>query len=556
MNKKIILTLIFIFAIFVAFSTFKILTFQPKIIKVPVTKEKEIEELKIAALALFPFEKYPTNDVNLATRSVNTQIFEGLTYFDKNMELRPALAQNWDNPDNLTWRFYLRKNVFFQNGQPFTAADVKYTIEKTIEKNFYGKTFLVTFDKLNVIDDYTIEFKTKVSDPVFANRLAFVWIFNHDCLSKEAKGQCFGTGPYRLAEWEKDGKYVILERNENYWGQKPKAKKVIWQSYATDDERIQAIKEKKADVAYLIEGETSVKKAKEIPGLNVLTHSDTYIFSLGFDFKNDRTLYVKNVTKNPFKDLRVRKAIYQGINVEKVIQEAFGGLAQIQNQIVTKDVFGYNPSIERYPYDPQTAKKLLTEAGYPNGFQVNLDVGFYDEYIAKPIAQSLSEIGLNVIVTPRGGNPDKPDELDTKRFNNGDTSFYGTWLDSDLGDATQVLNNFFHSPDAKDYMKRTYGVFNTGYYSNSELDQLIDKINNTFNPKERLSLMQKANEIIHNDVAVIPLFTSELGYAINPDILFTPRPDSDIKASEISGKEIVFQEIQEPKNIFQIIFSR
>ena len=491
--------------------------------------------------------------MNIATRSINTQVFEGLTNLDKNFKLGPKLAESWDNPDILTWRFYLKQGVSFHDDSMFTAEDVKFTIEETKQKSFYGQSFLSSVESVNIIDDYTIEIKTKEPDPILANKLAFVWIFNENYLKPDKTIASIGTGPYKLEAWDKNEQYVVLTSNENYWEEVPKVKKVIWRSFDTDEERLKAVEDKEADIAYLIEGAEFVDMGQENKKADILTNSDFYIFFIGFDFKNEISPYTYNLSTNPFKDVRVRKAIYQGIDVNQVIEQAFGGLAEIQDQIITKDIFGYNPEIKRYPYDPEASKRLLEQAGYPDGFEADIDASIYEMYIIEPIAKSLEKIGLKINPIFRGGTEDEPDYEDYDKWSNGDTSLYTFWINSDIGDAIQVLVDFFHTPDADDYTRRTLGMYNVGRYSDLKLDELIDKINITISPKQRLVYMQEALKMIHEDTVVIPLFTSQMGDALNPDILFDPRSDGDIRAYEIDKKEIEYQAIEEEKNTWIII---
>ena len=554
MKRKIWSFLVLILIALGVFSLVKVITYEPIITYEPVVKSAEIDQATIAALALFSTQQYPADDVNIATRSINTQVFEGLTNLDKNFKLSPGLAKSWDNPDNLTWRFYLRPRVTFHDNSEFTAEDVKFTIDETNKKSFYGQSFLSSVESVEIIDDYTIEIKTKGPDPILANKLAFVWIFNQNYLKPDGTIASIGTGPYKLEDWDENEQYVTLTSNEEYWGDVAKVKKVTWKSFDTDQERLKAVEDGEADIAYLIEGAKFVDIGKENEKADILTNSDFYIFFIGFDFANQISPYVHGLNTNPFKDIRVRKAIYQGIDVNQVIEEAFGGLAEVQDQTITKDIFGYNPEIKRYPYDPEASKKLLQEAGYPDGFEADIDASIYEMYIIEPIAKSLEKIGLKINPISRGGTEDEPDYEDYDKWSNGDTSLYTFWINTDIGDAIQVLVDFFHTPDAEDYTRRTLGMYNVGRYSNPELDEIIDKANITISPKERLVYMQEALRIIHEDVVVIPLFTTEMGYALNPDILFDPRPDGDIRAYEIAKKEIEYQPVEKKKNIWAIIF--
>jgi len=554
MKRKIwLLAIVIIVVGFGIFSIVRLATYKPIVHYRPQVKAAETDEVTIAALALYYSSRYPCADINTPTRAINTQIFEGLVGLDKNLKLVPRLAESWDNPDDLTWRFYLRKGVKFHNGDPFTASDVKFTIEETNKKGFIGKHFLANVEKVNVIDDYTIEIKTKEPDPILANKLAFVLIFNKNYLNEDGTINSIGTGPYKLEEWDKDGKYVKLIRNEDYWGEAPKVKRVIWKSFPRDKDRLEAVEKREADIGYLVEGETGLKAGLESKKVKTVVAPDYFVFFLMFDTQRDKTPYVSGVDTNPFKDVRVRKAIYQGIDVEQVIQDALAGFGEARSQMVTSDIFGYNPNIKRYPYDPETAKKLLKEAGYPNGFEVELHTSPYDIYISEAIAKSLKNIGITVKPVGRGG--EKGPE-DYEKYANGDTSFYGFFCNPDVGDAIGPLVDFFHTPDAEDFSQRHFGIYNFGKYSNPELDRLIEKASKTMNRKERLKYMQEAMAIIHQDVAAIPLFSAEIGYALNPEahLLFEPRPDDEIRARELAKREIEFIPEEEKKSPWEIIF--
>ncbi len=557
MSKKITIWLIILIlvGVCVGWVGYKLVAYVPKTVQQLQTRITGLDKVTIAALALNSAHRYPGPDINTPTRAIDTQVFEGLVGLDKNLNLVPLLAKSWDNPDDLTWRFYLRKGVKFQNGDAFTAKDVKFTVDETNKKGFYGKRYLSNVAGVKIINDYTVELKTKKPDPVLVNKLSQVWIFNKNYRQKNGTILSIGTGPYKLESWDKDGKKVVLIRNDNYWGKLPKVKEVVWESFNRDADRLKAVDARKADIAYLVEGKEGIETGLKDKKVKTLVVPDYYVFFVGFDTQRDKTPYVYGVKNNPFKDLRVRKAIYEGINDKAVIQDALAGFGKERNEIVTKDIFGYDPNIRRYPYSVSAAKELLKEAGYPNGFKVNLDVGYYDLYIAKAIAKSLKNIG--VIATPisRGGQAGTVPE-DLTKFNNGDSSFYGFFINADVGDAIGALVNFFHTPDATNSSQRHFGVYNLGKYSNPELDNLIDKASVTMNRQERLQYMQEAISMIHKNVVVVPLFSAALGFALNPDkhLLFTPRPDSEIRARSLAKKETKIIPVQEKKSFWQIVF--
>lgn len=465
---------------------------------------------------------YPFQDIDLPGRAVASQYLEGLVALDQDFKIQPLLAKRWENLDDYTWRFYLQEGVTFSDGSLFDASDVKFTIE-TILKNpkWENSKYIQTIKEVKIISPYVVDLVTKSVDRSLVNSLWNVFILSHKSFDTASpKSGRIGTGQYLLSDETKDG-YVVLERNEKYWGRKPAVKRVIYKTIEDDKQRYKAFINKEVD---LIEYAPLDKLAEEKnSGINqVLVQPDLYVWYVGF-----------NTQRNPFKDVRVRQAVYYAINIDELIQNTYQGFAEGQSQLVTKFVFGYNPNIKRFPFDPIKAKQLLTEAGYPDGFKVNLDVRHPRiATYAKEVARQLNKIGIKTTVTVR--RKEVTSAEDRAKFEAGDTSMYMTATGIEGGgDVQSVLAAFLHSvtPDNK------YGSENKGHYDNPKVDGLIEKAADEKDRKVKQTLMQEAMRVaVMEDTGFVPLNVDGVAYLVNKNLAWKPRADNQIRASEISAQ--------------------
>ena len=328
-------------------------------------------------------------DANL---SVMANLFEGLLQRKApEGNLSPALAERYEHPDLVTWKFYLRKGVKFHNGNPFTAEDVKFSFERLSNPEVSefinaGKSIA----SIDIIDDYTVVIKTKDPIPWFANNLHQLYIMDKESTEARDPGvvglKPIGTGPYKLVEWVK-GSYVRFEANEGYWEGVPPIKKV----------ELRPITESSTRFAALASGQVQV-----VSGVPVELYENVV--------KNERLKVVKrparraiflalgNKPGSPLADIRVRKAMYMAINEDEIIEKIMRGHASPAAQIVDPATIGHNPALERMRYNPEMAKKLLKQAGYEKGFDITLagpnDRYIQDEQIAEAVVKYLAKVGI------------------------------------------------------------------------------------------------------------------------------------------------------------------
>ena len=441
-------------------------------------------------------------------------------------KLEPALATKWEHPDLLTWKFYLRKGVEFHNGNPFTAADVKFTFERL--SNPEVSEFLntgKTIEAIDIIDDYTVKIKTKQPIPWFANNMHQIFIMDKESTEARDPGETMvkpiGTGAYKLEEWVK-GSYVRMVANEAYWEGAPSLKKV----------EIRPIKESSTRFAALVSGQVDIvtgipvelfDKVKESPKLDIISRPAR------------RSIFLALGTKqgSPMADIRVRKAMYMAINEDEIIEKIMRGHATPAAQIPDPPTIGYNGDIKRLPYDPDMAKKLLKEAGHENGFEVTLtgpnDRYVQDAKIAEAVARYLAKVGIKANLDV------KPKSIFFPEVAEGTLEFYLIgWFDGTF-DMGRTYFKLAHSRD----IEKGHGGLNGAAYGDPDIDKLLESTADIVVPLERKKTLQKLNAMAMVDKIIwIPLHYQEDLYAIQKDrgVTFNPRPDRWMVYKEISKK--------------------
>lgn len=506
----------------------------------PIPAGKEIEVLRIAWIAgLEDVESgfYPYGAAQGVTGAAfTTHYLEPLVNLDADLHPYGILAERWINPEPTVWRFFLVKNATFSSGSKFDADDVVFTVN-TIKNGEYGEftEFLAPVSEVRKVNQYTVDIVTEKPNPILLSNLRYAWMLSdEDFDPTDPNHPPVGTGPYLITGAKRDT-FIELTRRDDYWAELPKPKKVIYRVIEDDEARTQALLNGEIDIAEYM----PVSKRAEFdanPEFRTMLTGEVYVWVIGLDMMRDETPYVvdketgKSLAKNPLKDKRVRQALYYAINIDELIQNTYEGVAESQSQMVPKEVFGYDPSLTRLPYDPEEAKSLLAEAGYPDGFAINIDtrhprISFY----AEEIARQWGKIGIKTTVVTR--REEFTSAEDRERFEKGDTSCYFTATAGDRGDAQPVLSTFLHSQVGD------YGVENVAKYSNSEVNSLVEQAVATLDQKERLELMQRAQRIaLVDDAAYIPVNTDGILYFIRDNLIWEPRIDNLIYGFEVAGK--------------------
>ena len=475
------------------------------------------------------------------TNNVNALVYEFLVTRDHNMKIVPALATSWTQVDATTWRFKLRPGVRFHDGTPFTADDVVFSFERAKAPSSQLRAYANQAGVAKKIDDLTVEFTTPGPNPAMLEHVITINIMSKAWCEKNraAVPQNFtqkedmitaheanGTGPYMLVTRQPDVK-TVLKKNPDWWGIKEgrfegNVDEVDYLPITSDATR----------VAALISGEVDlvndpppqdVPRLGETAGVKVIEGAENRIVFIGMDQKRDELLYSGVKGKNPFKDLRVRKALYESIDIEAIRRTTMRGLSKPTGALAPGPE-QTTPEIEkRLPFDRAAAKKLLAEAGYPQGFDVTLDCPnnryVNDEKICQALAAMWAQIGVTVRVNamPRAVYFPKLEKLDTSLYMLG-------WG----GAATDAI--FVLQPVLSSYSGKGDGDFNYGRYTNAKVDELTAKVKVDMNQEHRLGLIREALLAQNAQVNLIPLHRQVIPWASRSNVTTVHRADNWVNA--------------------------
>lgn len=488
---------------------------------------KKERDLLIIGICQDPAGFFPwMNNFDTNTLGINFNIFNPLVMFDNSFKLTPKLAKSWNNPDNCTWRFFLRDDVTFHNGYHFTAYDVKYTIDLIKDNKSNVLEDLITEVKeVRVVDNYTVDIVTYKSFPILLNELTTIPIASQKYCEETSEQWPIGTGAYRLEEYV-PGDHITLVRFDNYSMGNPVIKKVMYKIIPNSEDLINALIAKNIDILEHVP-QQYIEEILNSSGITIKKISNPTVWYLGFDFRENNSNRFPGM-KNPLADVRVRKALYHAMNIDQfiTIKNIDGEPA---SQFLSPLIFGYNPTIKRLSYDLNLSKKLLKDAGYEHGFNITIDCP--ENYVAQieisnEIARQLSEIvNISVNLLP------VTEDYYTRLFMGNFSVYILGWIPT-TGDGGEIFDYLLRSENHP--LGR--GTYNVGYYSNRTIDDITSEISITMNQKARLQLMQEGFQIAMDDVACIPLYISICTYAFPDTLEWKPRADICTLVEEITVK--------------------
>ena len=460
-------------------------------------------------------------------------VYEGLVRRNKQMKIEPALAESWEQLGADGWRFTLRKGVTFHDGSALTADDVLFSYERASSEESDVRSWFSPIDSVSVVDDHTIDFMTKAPNPLFPDSIANFMIMDRDWTtnneasrpSKEAENYAThntnGTGAFMVTS-RAPGVKTTLAPFSGWWDE---LESNITEAIFTP------IGQSATGVAALLSGEIDfispiplqdVPRMKERSGFMVHEGVEARVLMFGFAHQADALKFSDDISNaNPFQDVRVRQAAYQAVNVDALISKIMRGNAQPASQLVSDAMKGYSSAnADRLPYDPEAAKKLLAEAGYPNGFSFGLqcpnDRYINDEAICKAAASMLAKVGLNAKLSSMPVRNYWP-ELREDKF---DMYLLG-WSPGTF-DAEHPIRFLVTTPNKE----KKLGSWNFGDYSNARIDELLPMIQRELDDMKRQSMIDEVTEIMQSEVAYIPMYVQPLIWASKDNISLTQRTDN------------------------------
>lgn len=465
--------------------------------------------------------------------SFTGSVYEPLVGRGKDMKLVPLLATKWTQRTPTVWRFDLRRGVKFHDGTPFTADDVVFSFQRAAGEGSDMKGYTASVKEVRKLDDHTVEVETTSPNPILPDLLTSLYMMNRKwCVENKAerpvdrrKGienvasfKANGTGPYRLKERQPSTRTVIV-RNFNYWDKvEGNVDEVVFTPIGNDATRVAALLSGEIDVMEPVPLQ-DVERLKAA-GYNVMQGPELRTIFLGMDQKRDELLFSNVKGKNPFKDKRVRQAFYQAIDVDAIKSRVMRNAATPTALMVGPGVRGFQQDMnKRLPHDPEGAKKLLAEAGYPNGFEVGMncpnDRYVNDAAICQAVAASLARVGVKVNL-----------QTETKvtyfpKILRRDTSFYLLGWTPSTVDAHDAMSSLSATPNDKGQ-----GQFNLGAYSNAKFDELTAKVQSETDDKKRNEMIREAFKLHADDVAHIPLHQQALAWGMKKNVSLVQLPDN------------------------------
>jgi peptide/nickel transport system substrate-binding protein len=459
------------------------------------------------------------------------QVYEPLVQRDEKFRHAPALALSWSQPSPTIWRFSLRAGVKFHDGTPFTADDIVFSIERIQAPTSQRKSATAGIIAAKRIDDLTVELTTDAPNPILLNQLpelrimSRAWCIKNNTTRPQdynAKEETYavrnanGTGPYMLKSYQPDVRTVLVA-NPSWWGKRgnvDEAHFIVVQSSAT---RLAALISGEADIM-MDPSYQDIDRMRAAPGFKILEGQSIATFFLGMDLARDELIDSNVKGRNPFKDVRVRKAIYHAIDIEALKGKVLRGLARPAGLLIGPLIEGYSAQLDqRLAFDRTRARQLLEEAGYPNGFEVTLDCGNNQpaEQVCQAITAMLSQVGilvrLNIV----------PIASYFQKLSRHDTSFYYLGWTGGSVEIYQTLRDVVHTitPDGN-------GRGNQGRYSNAKLDVLIDRLKIETDPERRRTLVNDALTLTVDDLPVVPLFQLVSPWAMRDNVRTIYRPNN------------------------------
>ena len=468
-------------------------------------------------------------------------VFDTLVMADDKLQLKPGLAVSWKSIDETTWEFKIRQGVKFHDGSELTAEDVKFSIDRIpvvtgpMSMTIYTKQVRDT----KVVDKYTLHVRTKAAAPTLPNDFIRLFVVAKS-IGMEARNEQFnsgkaaiGTGPYRFVSWAPKGD-MVMKRFDGFWGEKQHWEQVIRKEIPSDPARMAALKSGQVDLVNYVPA-TDYASMQRDKSVDTFIADTVYILNITPNVKETLPKPVKvdgkEIAANPLRDARVREAMDLAIDRKTLVRIVLEGLGRPANQLMPANFFGGSKNLPERPFDVNKAKQLLTDAGYPKGFEID----FFctnnrlpgDSAVCEALSQMWARAGLKVNANALNGTVFFPAQQ------KGEYSLWMSGWGTLTGEASYTYGSLVHTADAATGL----GAFNKQGYSNPAVDKLLEEGSRTMDDTKRRALFEKASELSMTDRALIPSVQLQTIWASKAGMLTIPaRMDQETLAYEIKPK--------------------
>ncbi|CAN7406783.1 ABC transporter substrate-binding protein [Pseudorhodoferax sp. LjRoot39] len=481
----------------------------------------------------------PTMDIhsqnNALGNGVHASMYDSLVYYNsKTFKPEAQLATEWKQVSPTQVRFFLRKGVKFSDGSPFTADDVVFSLTRAMAKTSNYAVYAQGIDKVVKVDDTTVDVMLKAPTPTLVNQLTELRIMsrawaekNKSVEPKDIKTQdetfahrnAMGTGPYMLKEWQPDQRMVLVA-NPHYWGKNPSnVTEIVYTPIKAQATRLAALLSGETDFV-LDPSPQDLGRLRSNADMKVMDGVENRTLFLGMDQFRDELVGSSVKGKNPLKDLRVRKALYQAIDIGAIQRVTLRGLGESTGTLVSPQVNGWTKKADvRWPYDAKAAQKLLADAGYPQGFEVDFACPnnryINDEAVCQAITAMWARVGVKAKLRTL------PLVTYFPMIQRYEASIYMLGWGVPTFDALYSLQSLVRSVGAGGD-----GNYNVGRYSNPQMDALVERVKVETDLKNRNELIEKALILSHEDVSHLPLYNQVIPWAMRKNIEVVHRADN------------------------------
>jgi len=475
------------------------------------------------------------------TNTMKGNIYGRLIHRKPDLSLEPDLATEWERINDTTWRFELRDNVTFHNGNEFNADDVVYSFQRQTQEASEMAFALASVKNIRKVDDLTIEIETKGPDPILLLNMPNFYIVDKEFMEENnafevvrgagktnfANLNANGTGPFRLVEWVQDNR-VVLKPFEDYWNKEQMESNVTTATFTpipNNATRVAALLSGEIDLMYPVPLQ-DVPRLERNADVEVMQGPELRTIFLGMDQWRDESLDMPGSGKNPFKDVRVRKAFAHAIDTKAIQRVVMRGASTPTGLMIAPGINGFQEDMNvPYEHDPNMSKKLLAEAGYPDGFPVTFDCPndryVNDEAICTAIVPMLERVGIDVTLNAQTKSLHF-NKIGQAQKNN--TSFFMLGWTPGSYDAYNPLQNLM-TMDGKGQ-----GTWNCGRYTNPRVEQLTDEIAVEVDETKRNLKIREAFRIHQEEVGHIPLHQQALAWGVRKSTVESvwQRPFNDV----------------------------